>query len=94
VGSGETILTKGASTAMNAQIHKPEWQRIENWFIWTAVLGAALLVLAPRAADFECVWSADEKEMRPPAAEPAARIEGLPFTARDVAGYFSGSALI
>ena len=74
---------------MNAQIHKPEWQRIENWLIWALVLGAALLVLAPPAADFERVVSADEKPMSQPAAEPALRTDALPFTARDVVEYFS-----
>jgi hypothetical protein len=45
------VIEKGALVQMNARIDKPEWQRFETWLIWVAVLAAALLVLAPRAAN-------------------------------------------
>ncbi len=28
---------------MNALIHKPDWLRIETWFIWAAVVAAMLV---------------------------------------------------
>jgi hypothetical protein len=74
---------------MNAQIQKPDWQRVENWLIWIAVLGAALLILAPKAADFESLKTTGEKELVLPTPDPGPRLDGLPFTARDVVQYFS-----
>jgi hypothetical protein len=74
---------------MNAQIPKPEWQRIENWLIWIAVLGAALLLLAPRAGGLEQIVSVDDQELSQPSPQPEPRMNGLPFTAWDVVQYFS-----
>lgn len=74
---------------MNAQIHKPEWHRVEIWLIWGAVLAAILLVLAPRAADFDRAVSSNATETRPSVSVPATPMEGLPFTAWDVVQYFS-----
>ncbi len=28
---------------MNAQIHRPEWQRLETWLLWAAILVLVLL---------------------------------------------------
>jgi len=74
---------------MNAQIHKPEWQRIEVWLLGVAIVAAVLLVLAPRASDFDRALSsrASETTLSAPAAVP--RTDGLPFTALDVVQYFS-----
>jgi hypothetical protein len=35
-----------SSLAMNAKIHKPEWQRIEIWLLWGAIFATLLLFLA------------------------------------------------
>jgi hypothetical protein len=87
---GETFLeTKEDSSPMNAPIPKPEWQRIENWLIWVAVLGAALLLLAPLATGLEQVALADDQELSQPTPQPEPRTNGLPFTAWDVVQYFS-----
>lgn len=74
---------------MNARIDRPVWQRYENWLIWAAVLAAALLLLAPRAADREQLTSSQAVELRRPTTEPTLRNDSLPFTALDVAQYFS-----
>lgn len=74
---------------MNAQIHKPEWQRIEIWLLWAAILAAVLLVLAPRAADFErAATDTNAIAVRLPSG-PTTRTMRLPFTAWDVKEYFS-----
>jgi hypothetical protein len=83
------LEAKEDSSPMNAQIPKPEWQRIENWLIWIAVLGAALLLLAPLATGLEQVVPVDDKELSQPTPQPAPRQDGLPFTAWDVVQYFS-----
>jgi hypothetical protein len=74
---------------MNAPIHKPEWQRIENWLIWIVVLGAALLLLTPLATGREQIALAEGKEYSQQAPPPEPRTEGLPFTAWDVVQYFA-----
>src|SRR4051812_45637005 len=74
---------------MNAQIHKPEWQRIEVCLLGVAIVAAVLLVLAPRASDFDRALSSNVRETSLPAPAPVPRMEGLPFTALDVVQYFS-----
>lgn len=74
---------------MNAHIDKPFWQRLEIWLIWIAVLAAVLLLLAPRAADYDRLAGPVATEMRRPMTEPRLRSDGLPFTALDVVQYFS-----
>jgi hypothetical protein len=74
---------------MNAQIHKPEWQRIEIWLLGAAIVAAVLLVLAPRASDFDRTLSSSTRETSLPAPASVPQIEGLPFTALDVVQYFS-----
>jgi hypothetical protein len=41
-----TRFRKELPLAMNAKIHKPEWQRIEIWLLWGAVFATLLLFLA------------------------------------------------
>jgi len=74
---------------MHIRIHRPEWQRIEIWLIAAAVLAAILLVLAPRASDFDLKVPPKAIEIRLPASEPVLRADALPFTAWDVVQYFS-----
>ena len=76
---------------MNAQIHRPEWQRIEIWTLAIIIVGAILLVIAPRAADREQLGAPTATAVRLPAAAPAAAPQGedLPFNAWDVIQYFS-----
>ncbi|MDR3403986.1 MAG: hypothetical protein P4L99_15930 [Chthoniobacter sp.] len=74
---------------MNTRIHKPEWQRIEIWLLWAAILAAILLVFAPRASDFDLGTSISATEIRLPAPESVPRSDRLPFTASEVVQYFS-----
>lgn len=76
---------------MNTQIHKPEWQRIEIWLLAAFIVGAILLVIAPRAADFERSGAPSAVAVRVPASQTvkAPRIAALPFNAGDVVQYFS-----
>jgi len=83
------VIEKGVLVQMNTRIDKPEWQRFETWLIWVAVLAAALLVLAPRAANPDRFVSPTTTEMRPPTTEPHLRSDRVPFTALDVVQYFS-----
>ncbi len=74
---------------MNIQLHKPEWHRLEHAFIWIAVLAAMLFFLAPRAAHLERFVTAPMIETHVPQSAPAPPVSVLPFTAADVAQYFS-----
>lgn len=74
---------------MSTHVHKTDWQRFEIWLIWVLVLGALLLALAPRAADFERTVLYEETTSRAAAPSALPRAEGLPFTAWDLVQYFS-----
>src|SRR6185312_11507854 len=79
---------------MNAQIHKPEWQRVEIWTLAVLVVGAILLVVPPRTADFDRSVAPSESETGVAASLPrktAPQDEALPFTASDVVQYFSST---
>jgi hypothetical protein len=76
-------------TTMNAQIHKPEWQRIEIWLLWAAVFATMLLFLASRTSDIEHVVTVDSAEKSMPAGERVPRLDDLPFKAADVVQFFS-----
>ncbi|EDY17920.1 hypothetical protein CfE428DRAFT_4659 [Chthoniobacter flavus Ellin428] len=79
---------------MNAQIHKPEWQRVEIWTLAVLVVGAILLVVPPRRADFDRSVAPSASEAGVPASLPrktAPQNEALPFTAADVVQYFSST---
>jgi hypothetical protein len=82
-------IEKGALVQMNARIDKPEWQRFENWLIWVAVLAAALLVLAPRAADSDRFAGPKATEVGRAVNGSHVRSDRVPFTALDVVQYFS-----
>lgn len=69
---------------MHTVFSRREWHRIEHWLIWIAALGILLFLLVPLAAD-----KADVQTR--PAGHPITKAQkvGLPFTAANVADYFS-----
>jgi hypothetical protein len=73
---------------MNTQIHKPEWQRIEIWMLFAAIVAIVLFFLAPRTSDFEHVVTVESAGSSSP-VDPVPRADALPFGAADVVQYFS-----
>jgi len=71
---------------MNTTFSRSEWQRIEHWLIWIAAIGILLFLLVPLAADKADVQHVPAEHRIP----PPQKVE-LPFTAWNVAEYFSTS---
>lgn len=76
---------------MNAQIHEPEWQRIEIWTLAFIIVAAILLVMTPRVADRERSAPPSATEVRLPTTETPTtpHADDLPFNAWDVIQYFA-----
>lgn len=71
---------------MNTTLSRSEWQRIEHWLIWIAAIGILLFILVPLAAD-----KADVQRVPAEHRVLAPQKLKLPFTAWNVAEYFSTS---
>jgi len=71
---------------MNTTSTRNEWHRIEQWLIWIIAIGILLFVLVPLAAD-----KAESRSVPRDSRAVTPRTLKLPFTAWNVAEYFSTS---